>query len=210
MGGRGLEVIAAERTTEERNTVGAAAPPPARASRWADRLARLASLTLVAMVALGLLAGSVVALIHRPEVDWTVYNIPYMIQNLGYLLVLALSLPSLVVGAWDLFRGRWARGTGGLLAFVGPLLVILGSEGLVSHGLLGCAVMTWACADGDFTVRWHQLHHTLVAGLPLAALYWLALRRWRPAIARFGRPARLRVPADDTGGAVGSTADRHS
>jgi hypothetical protein len=151
---------------------------------WADRLARLAWLALVALVAFGLLAGATIAVIHRPEVDWTVYNVPYMLQSLGYLLVLVLSLPSLAVGGWDLARGRRARGAGRLLAFFGPFLVILGNEGLVSHLVLGCAVAGWACVDGDFTVRWHQLHHTLVAGLPLTALYWLALRRWRPAIAQ--------------------------
>ena len=156
---------------------------------WADRLARLAWLALVALIAFGLVAGAIIAVIHRPEVDWTVYNVPYMLQNLGYLLVLVLSLPSLAIGGWDLLRGRWAQGAGGLLAFFGPFLVILGSEGLVSHLVVNCTVTGWACADGDFTVRWHQLHHTLVAGLPLAALYWLALRTWRPAIARFGRAA---------------------
>ena len=157
--------------------------------RWADRLARLAWLALLALIAFGLLAGAIIAVIHRPEVDWTVYNVPYMVQNLGYLLVLLLSLPSLAIGGWDLVRGRWAWGAGRLLAFFGPFLVILGSEGLVSHLVLGCAVNSWACADGDFTVRWHQLHHTLVAGLPLAVLYWLALRKWHPAIARSGRVA---------------------
>ena len=153
-------------------------------AHWADRLARLAWLALVALIAFGLLAGSIIAAIHRPEVDWTVYNVPYMLQNLGYLLVLLLSLPSLAIGGWQLLRGRRAQGGGRLLAFFGPLLVILGSEGLVSHLVVNCAVTGWACGDGDFTVRWHQLHHTLVAGLPLTALYWLALRRWHPAIAQ--------------------------
>lgn len=169
--------------------VGGAATPTA-AARWqgyADRLAHLGWLALVAMMAFGLVAGTIVALIHRPEVDWTVYNIPYMVQNLGYLLVLVLSLPSLVSGAWDIIRGRWAQGARGLLVFIGPLLVIAGTEGLVSHLALGCAVTSWACQDGDFTVQWHQLHHTLVAGLPLLGVYWLALRRWRPAIAGFRR-----------------------
>ena len=157
--------------------------------RRADRLARLAWLALVALIGFGLLAGAIIAAIHRPEVDWTVYNVPYMVQNLGYLLVLALSLPSLALGVWDLLRGRWAQGGRGLLAFFGPFLVILGSEGLVSHLVVNCAVTAWACTAGDFTVRWHQLHHTLLAGLPRTALYWLALRRWRPALVRPRRAA---------------------
>src|SRR5437588_9872401 len=92
--------------------------------RRADRLARLAWLALVALIGFGLLAGAIIAAIHRPEVDWTVYNVPYMIQNLGSLLVLLLSLPSLALGVWDLLRGRWAPGGRGLLAFFGPFLVI--------------------------------------------------------------------------------------
>ena len=166
--------------------------PAAESSTWrrrADRLARLAWLALVALIAFGLLAGAIIAAIHRPEIDWTVYNVPYMVQNLGYLLVLLLSLPSLALGGWDLIRGRWGQGAGRLLAFFGPFLVILGSAGGVSHLVLGCAVNSWACTDGDFTVRWHQLHHTLVAGLPLTVLYWLALRKWHPAISRLGRTA---------------------
>ncbi len=47
----------------------------------------------------------------------------------------------------------------------------------------------------------HQRHlarglpydHTLVGAIPLAALYWLALRRWRPALARL-RSAGLHRP----------------
>ena len=104
--------------------------------------------------------------------------------------MLAFSLPSLAIGSWDLLRNRRGQAAARLLAFFGPLLVVLGAEGLVSHFVFGCAVTGWACPDGDFTIRWHQLHHTLVAGLPLTLLYGLALRRWRPALVRFGRFAR--------------------
>jgi len=172
-------------------SAGTAGVPAAESSIWrggADRLARLAWRALVALIGFGLLAGAIIAAIHRPEVDWTVYNVPYMLQNLGYVLVLVLSLPSLAIGGWDLLRGRWLGGATRLLAFFGPFLVILGSEGLVSHLVVNCTVTGWACVDGDFTVRWHELHHTLV-GLPLAALYWLALRKWHPAIARSRRVA---------------------
>ena len=158
--------------------------------RWADRLAWLAWVVLATATTFGLLAGATIAIVHRPEVDWSAYDGPFALQKLGYLLVLALSLPSLAVGSWDLLRGRRAQVAARLLAFFGPLLVVLGAEGLVSHFVFGCAVTGWACPDGDFTIRWHQLHHTLVAGLPLTLLYGLALRRWRPALVRFGRFAR--------------------
>ncbi len=35
----------------------------------------------------------------------------------------------------------------------------------------------------DLAGRWHLLDHTLVGAIPFAALYWRALRRWRPEVA---------------------------
>ena len=152
--------------------------------RGADRLARGGFLMLTITIAFGLIARTAIVIVWQPDVDWTVYNRPYQIQGLGFLLVLLLSLPSLLAGAWDYLRGRWGQGSGRLLAFLGPAVVVVGTEGLVSHGLLGCNVTPWACPVGDFDARWHQFHHTLVAGLPLALLYWLLLRRYGPSLAR--------------------------
>ncbi len=90
-----------------------------------------------------------------------------------------------------------------LLAFVGPVLFFAGTE-IVPHLLNPCH---WALTLGgtrlpefycayspewgaDLADRWHLLDHTLVGAVPMAALYWLALRRWRPAVARL-RPTGI-------------------
>ena len=101
----------------------------------------------------------------------------------------------MLAGGWDLLRGRWAAGARRLLAFVGPVLVVVGAE-IVPHLLNPCLLadaldsrLLGLCertADGvDVAGRWHALDHTLVGALPMAALYRLALRRWRPDVARF-------------------------
>ncbi len=153
--------------------------PPATQTtwqRWAGRLARFAFLFLVVTIIFGLIAGVVVAIAWRPDVHWTVWNLPYQFQSTAFLLVLVLSLPSLLVGTWDCVLGRWGEGASRLLAFVGLFIVIFGTE-VGSHLLILCDSIPGLCKDGDIYVRTHQLHHTLVAGMPLTLLYWFALRR---------------------------------
>ena len=134
-----------------------------------------------------------------------VENLPWILSTLGYGLAILLGLPSVLAGAWDLLRGRWAVGGRRWLAFVGPVLVFVGIEvlphlanpcgipyALGSRDLPGFCVTNpeWGA---DVEDRYHLLDHALVGGLPMAALYWLALRRWRPAIARL-RSAGLHRP----------------
>ena len=188
-----------------------------RWQRWADRLARSAWLVLVIAVALALVGGMVYAAMWEPRAPSPVpgrdacpdppcfdfggipgpRDLPAVIPVLGYLLAIALGLPSLLAGLWDVLRGRWAMGGRRLLAFVGPVLFLVGTE-IVPHLLNPCF---WALALGgtrlpefscayspewgaDLADRWHPLGHTLVGAVPMAALYWWALRRWRPDVAR--------------------------
>ncbi len=130
-------------------------------------------------------------------------DLPTVIPTLGYLLAILLGLPSLPAAGWDLLRGRWGAGTGRLLAFVGPVLFFIGTE-IVPH-LFNPCYFALALADrrlpelyceysaewgADLADRWHLLDHTLVGAIPFAALYWLALRRWRPDVGRFPRTFR--------------------
>ncbi len=144
------------------------AAPATLWQRWADRLARVASRMLIATMVLGLIAGMVVVLAWRPGGDATAYNWPYRVQGLALLIVLILGIPSLLVGARDGIRGRWAPGASRLLAFVGPLIVLVVGEGLTPH----------------LEIPWHQLVHTLFGSAPLTVLYLLALRKWHPALTR--------------------------
>ncbi len=142
-----------------------------RFERLADSLARVALLLLVVTIAFGLLAGTAIVIVWRPNVDWQVYNRPYEIQGLGMLLILGLSLPSLLLGAWHSLRGRRQDGAPRLLAFFGPLIVFVVGEGLTPH----------------LEIPWHQIVHTFFGALPLAVVYWFTLRKWHPSILPFRR-----------------------
>ena len=193
------------------------AQPPARWQRGADRLARYAWLILLGAIALALVGGVVDAATWQPRADAAqtsvgecedppcsgdggrpgLRDLPAITSLLGYGLAILLGLPSLLAGAWDLLRARWAAGGRRLLAFVGPVLFFVGTE-IIPHLLNPCFFVLelagkrlpeFYCAyspewGADFADRWHLLDHTLVGAIPMAALYWLALRRWRPALAR--------------------------
>ena len=123
-------------------------------------------------------------------------DLPWTISMLGYGLVILLGLPSLLAGARDLLRGRRAVGARRSLVFVGPLLVFILSE-LLPHLLNPCSIpyqlggwnLPRICQTNpewgaDVDDRYHLLDHALVGALPTAALYWWALRKWRPVVAR--------------------------
>ena len=201
------------------------ATPSTGRQRVAERLARYALLILLGSVAIALVGGAVIAVAAPPgarEVQVvdecpdppcfgggglpSVSDLPWILSTLGYGLAILLGLPSLLAGAWDLLRARWAAGGRRLLAFVGPVLFFVGTE-IVPHllnpcyfalALAGKRLPEFYCdyspeGGADLADRWHLLDHTLVGAIPLAALYWLALRRWRPAIARL-RSAGLHRP----------------
>lgn len=178
---------------------------PVKSSRdgplWSDRLARYTWRVLLVAVALGLLGGVLSAVegpVGAPEaigeedrcpnppclnldLDWSrlhLSDVPSVLQFSGFLLAPALGMPSLLAGAWDLLRGRPAAGGRRLLAFGGPVLVLLGAE-LIPHAL-GCVLLPWTCEVHpryglDIMGQWHQLDHMLVGAVPMVALYGWAL-----------------------------------
>jgi hypothetical protein len=188
-----------------------------RSAHWqrlADRLARWAWPIVVASVALALVGGGGIAAWNPATEDSEPYvdecanppcfgggglpdarDLPVILPFLGYGLAIVLGLPSLLVGGWDLLRGRWGLGGRRLLAFGGPVLVLVGTEiapHLVSPCLPAALAVDWlppvcerTTAHGvDVAERWHALDHALLGALPMAALYLLALRRWRPDVVR--------------------------
>ena len=176
-----------------------------RSTRWqriADRLVRVGWLVLLAAVAVALAGGALGALVPDSGGDdtgggggpgWA--DVPWIVSMLGYGLAILLGLPSLLAGGWDLARGRRSLGARRLLPFLGPVLVFVGIE-LLPHLLNPCTIpyelgrrdLPGICQTdpdwgADVESRYHLLDHALVGALPLAALYSLALRRWRPAVA---------------------------
>lgn len=187
-------------------------PAPASSTRWqrgADRLAHLAWLVLLLAIATGLVGGVVVAAVapSRPQATAArddpcpdppcfdfgsglpgAADIPMVLTGLCYLVALVLSVPSGLAAAWDGLHRRWAGAARRALTFVGPVLFVAGTE-IIPHVLPVCAVLPQICEEldrggRDVANRWHQFDHTLLGALPMAALYWAALRRWRPTLVR--------------------------
>ena len=130
-------------------------------------------------------------------------DLPMVISMLGYGLAILLGVPSLLAAVWDLLRGRWGAAGRRTLPFVGPLLFLIGME-IVPHLVNPCFLalelggrrFPGMCDYGewgaDLAGRWHLLEHALLGAIPFAALYWLALRKWRPDVARSRSPFRMR------------------
>ncbi len=55
-------------------------------------------------------------------------DLPATLPYLSHSLAIVLPLPSVSTGGWGLLRGRWATGGRRLLAFLGPVLVVVGAE----------------------------------------------------------------------------------
>ncbi|MDP9379717.1 MAG: hypothetical protein M3Q29_06125 [Chloroflexota bacterium] len=130
-------------------------------------------------------------------------DIPWIIVMLGYALAILLAVPSLFAGIWDLLRGRWTMGAGRLLVVVGPLLVFILIE-ILPHVLNPCTIpyklgsrdLPGICQTNpewgaDVEDRYHLLDHAIAGALPLAALYRLPLRRWRPDVGALRSPSRI-------------------
>jgi hypothetical protein len=92
------------------------------------------------------------------------------VQQLLYLLPFLFSFIHLPAAVADMRQKSWRQAAIRVSLVVGMLLVILGTEGLISHYL-------WWSPLSD-TDRYHMLHHTLIAGVPLTLAYGLAQRRW--------------------------------
>ncbi len=116
---------------------------------------------------------------------------------MGLMAATALGVPSLLLGIFDLLRGRF-RQTGRLLVFVGPLAIMLRFF-FVVHALDPC-VRGWLTLESQIAgiplcepyltklnihTRLHLLHHAMVPTSFLAGLYWMSLRRWYPRMTHF-------------------------
>lgn len=142
---------------------------------WEDRLTRLSLALLLGATAYGVVVGATITMYYD-----TVPNMGALEDNLGapqlilYLLAILISLAHLPLVLADARHALWQQAAIRAAACVGPLIIFLGTDGLVAHFL-------WWSPLSD-TDRFHILHHSLFAGVPLTLSYWLLLRwGWRPA-----------------------------
>lgn len=187
-----------------------------RLSCWqqmANRLAHIGWLILLVSVAFMLVGSAAIAVwnpdTNSPPAETTecenppcfggggmpgVADLPTVLAFVGYGLAVLLSVPSGLLGAWRVLRGRWRLGLPGLLVVVAPLLFIAGIE-LVPHVVNPCLAadltrdeLPGFCehteSGGDIGGRVHALHHAVIGALPMAWLYTWALRRWQPDVVR--------------------------
>ena len=144
-----------------------------------NRLAR-PSLVLLALAAgYGIAAGAVVTMYYD-----VVPGMGAIDDRLGsvqialYVLAAGSGLIHLPRALEELSNKSWRKAFVQAFLSFAPLFVFLGTDGLVAHFL-------WWGPLSD-TDRYHILHHSLFAGVPLTTLYGLALRRfWKPS----GEPA---------------------
>ncbi|HEY8648042.1 MAG TPA: hypothetical protein VIM50_01600 [Candidatus Limnocylindria bacterium] len=103
--------------------------------------------------------------------------VPYV---LALVVFLALGVPGLVAGVWDVAQRRWRAAARALLTFAGPMLVFIGTE-TVPHAVLAvpCGIL-----EPDLCSRLHQLEHVLFGLVPMTLLYRSALLRWSPGVVR--------------------------
>lgn len=143
---------------------------------WEDKLTHLSSLLLLIGTAYGITAGAVVTMYYGIVPDMASLEDKLGVPLFGlYLLSIAAGLIHLPFAVSDVVGRRWKLASMRAIALAGPLIVFLGADGLLAHFL-------WWGPLSD-TDRFHLLHHSVFAGMPLAFGYWLALRwQWRPAL----------------------------
>ncbi len=122
----------------------------------------------------GLIAGAWVAMYYEvvPGIasrEDTLSSIQAVLFGLAALLSFAYFPLALTTAK----ARQWTQASILAIVVATPLAIFLASEGLLSHYL-------WWGPISD-TDRFHMLHHSLVAAVPLSIIYFLFLRwRWRP------------------------------
>ena len=144
---------------------------PSSIITWEDRLTRLSFVLLLLATAYGIVVGAAISMYYdvTPNMG-SLEDRLASIQLVLYFLAVIASLSHLPLLGWDIKNRSWKQAAIRALVFIGPLVIFMGTEGLVSHFL-------WWAPISE-TDRFHMLHHAVVAGAPLALAYWVVLRRW--------------------------------
>ena len=144
---------------------------PSSIVAWEDRLVRLSLALLLLATAYGIAVGAAISMYYdiTPNMGSLEDNLA-SVQVILYLVAVVVSLSHVPIAVWDAAHKQWKQASMRAVVIIGPLIVFLGAEGLISHFL-------WWAPISD-TDRFHMLHHSVVAGAPLTLGYWLMLRWW--------------------------------
>ena len=109
---------------------------PSSIITWEDRLTRLSFLLLLLATAYGIVVGAAISMYYdlTPNMG-SVEDSLASIQILLYMLAVIASLPHLLLAARDVTHQQWKEAAMRMMAFVGPLIVFLGADGLIAHFL---------------------------------------------------------------------------
>ncbi|MGH2620942.1 MAG: hypothetical protein ACRDHG_10295 [Anaerolineales bacterium] len=163
-------------------------PPTSIAGR--DRFVWVPVGLLLLASAFGIIAGAAISMYYDVVPAMGSYaDTLSSIQAALYFLAVVPSLSYLPMTLMAATSRQWRQAYLLAIAGLAPLIIFLASAGLLSHYL-------WWGPISD-TGRFHMLHHTLVAAIPLSLLYWLFLRSsWRPhLLATVPSPSRTALVA---------------
>ena len=143
---------------------------------WEGRLARLSVILLALAVIYGIIAGAVVTMYYDLTPDMsTIEDSLAFPQFVMFLIAIVLGLMHLPLAVIDITRQRWMQAAIRAALVIGPILVFLGTDGLLAH-------LLWWEPISD-TDRFHILHHSTFAGIPLALGFGMLARAvWRPSL----------------------------
>jgi len=139
-----------------------------------DRFVWLPASLLLVAVAFGVIAGASISMYYDfvPRMD-SYEDTLSSVQSAVYALAVVLSFSYLPLALMAAKARQWKQTSLLTIAAIAPFAILLASGGLLSHYL-------WWAPISD-TGRFHMLHHTVVAAIPLSVIYFLFLRsRWRP------------------------------
>jgi len=138
---------------------------------WEDRLTRFAVIMLALATAYGIVVGAIITMYYdvTPNMGSLEDNLAPL-QAILYLIAFISSLAHLPLALLDARNGRWRQAFIRACVTIGPFIIFIGTEGLISHYL-------WWQPISD-TDQFHMLHHSLSTGAPLTLAFWLAVRQW--------------------------------
>ncbi len=108
-----------------------------------NRLTRSALALLILAVGYGIAAGAVVAMYYDivPNLG-SKEDLLGVLQFAAFGLAIILSLPHVILAAWNITQRMWRQAVVRAVVGFGPLLVFLGTDGLLAHSLWWNPIMT--------------------------------------------------------------------